>query len=101
VGVTVTTCVPGVAEYQEKTTLRLEAVDALRLTTFTTTPSIQIVIEPRFGPFGAMIARLRPVKVIHSLALEVDVPTRVDLNAAEVASFCQPPFRMTGELRSS
>src|SRR6476646_9065867 len=101
VGVTVTACVPGVGENQLKTTLRLDAVEALRLTTFWTTPSIEMVIEPRFGPFGATIARLRPVNVIHTLALDVDDPTRVDLNAAEDASFCQLPRRMTDELRSS
>jgi hypothetical protein len=101
VGVSVTVCVPRVGEYQLKTTLRLKAVDALRLTTLWTTPSIEMVIEPRYGPLGAMIARLRPVKVIDSLALDVDDPTRVDLYAAELASFCQLPVRTTDELRSS
>jgi hypothetical protein len=101
VGVTLTTCLPGVGEYQLKTTLRLTAVDVLRLTTLWITPSIEIVIEPRLGPFGAMIDRLRPVNVIDSFALDVDDPTRVDLNAAEDASFCQLPVRTTDELRSS
>src|SRR3954447_10087321 len=100
-GLTVTVWAPRVGEYQEKTTLRLVAVDAFRLTTFCTTPSIAMVIAPRFGPFGATMARLRPVKIIESFALVLEDPRRVPLYADEVASFCQFPALRTLVLRSS